>query len=251
MRYFLLALFFCLGTPADANGDLSNNIRISSAALGYDLHYRVYEPDPSLYTAPLPVIYITDGQWYLSDGHMVNILDTEITAGRIKPVLAVFVDSSDPDNPAINRRNQQFMCNARYVKFYTGELIPTIEARYAASNNPDDRVIMGLSFGGLNSACFGLMASNAFHGIAMHSPANSKHLKMLADLYKKRPTLPLKMFFSIGTIKDNTKAARKFMKVLKAKNYDLTYTEVKERHNWQNWGPLIDDALWTFFGTNQ
>ena len=182
---------------------------------------------------------------------MVSILDTEITAGRIKPVIAVFVDSRDPDNPKNNRRNQQFMCNASYAKFYMRELIPIIEARYAVSNNPDDRIIMGLSFGGLNSDCFGLMAPNLFHGIAMHSPANSKHLKMLSDLYKKQPTLPLKIFFSIGTIKDNTKAARKFMMVLKTKNYDLTYIEVKERHNWKNWGPLIDDALWTFFGTSQ
>ena len=65
----------------------------------------------------LPALYITDGQWYISRGELPALLDGEIAAGNIEPVLVVFVDSRNPDNLQQNRRNQQFFCNPRYVDF--------------------------------------------------------------------------------------------------------------------------------------
>jgi enterochelin esterase-like enzyme len=35
--------------------------------------------------------------------------------------------------------------------------------------------------------------------------------------------------------------------VLKKKGYDLNYIEVPFGHEWENWGPLQDDMLRTFF----
>ena len=252
MRLVIILFLSVCCSPLWANGELSDDIRISSDVLDYDLQYRVYVPEGMRRNSQLPTLYITDGQWYISRGELPALLDREIAAGNIEPVLVVFVDSRNPDNLQQNRRNQQFFCNPRYVDFFTEELLPTIDKEYATSAVRDDRVILGLSFGGHNSACFGLMAHDSFAGIAMQSPANSEMVDELRFQYMAQDKHPLKFFMSVGTVNDNTQAGRQLMETLKFQEYDLTYREVNEGHdwdNWDNWGPLLDDVLHTFFST--
>ena len=249
MRLLVFLVLSSICGPVFADGKLSDNIRIFSDSLGYDLQYRVYEPEGMRRNSELPALYITDGQWYISRGELPALLDGEIAAGNIEPVLVVFVDSRNPDNLQQNRRNQQFFCNPRYVDFFTDELLPTIDKEYPSSAMRDDRVILGLSFGGRNSACFGLMAHDSFAGIAMQSPANSEMVDELRFQYMAQDKHPLKFFMSVGTVNDNTQAGRQLMETLKFQEYDLTYREVNEGHDWDNWGPLLDDVLHTFFST--
>jgi enterochelin esterase-like enzyme len=230
-----------------AKGTLTDNIRIDSKILGYTLQYRVYEPEQAKQKKELASIYLTDGQGYLRNGKLDKVLDREIESGNIYPVIAIFVDSRDPDKLSNNRRNSQLLCNTDYAKFYMEELIPTIETNFNVKIDREHRAIAGLSFGGLNAACFGLVASQSFGNIGMHSPANTHYLKLLSKLYKESELLPLKMFMSVGTKKDNTKAARKFHRTLKEKGYDVNYIEVPFGHEWRNWRPLMDDLLLAFF----
>lgn len=234
---------------ATTTSQLSENIRITSKVLDYSLQYRVYTPAGMKNTDKLQTIYLVDGQWYLDTGEMTQVLDKEISAGNIEPVIAVFIDNRNPDNLDENRRNSQFFCNEDYVSFFKQELLPTIDNNYPTSNKRDDRVIQGLSFGGYNAACFGLMAHQEFGGISMQSPANSKMLNSIAARYKQSEKLPVKMFLSFGSIGDNHVAGRKFRDVLVKKGYDLEYKEVKFGHEWKNWKPLLDDALRRFFST--
>ncbi|PCI82160.1 MAG: hypothetical protein COB20_00715 [SAR86 cluster bacterium] len=247
MQLLILLFSAAVCGVVSADGKLSDDIRISSDILGYDLQYRVYEPEGMRRNSELPTLYITDGQWYISRGELPALLDKEIAVGNIDPVMVVFVDSRNPDNLRQNRRNQQFFCNPRYVDFFTEELLPAIDKEYPTSAARDDRVILGLSFGGRNSACFGLMAHDSFAGIAMQSPANSEMVDELRFQYMVQEKLPLKIFMSVGTINDNTQAGRQFMETLKFQEYDMTYREVNEGHDWNNWGPLLDDVLYTFF----
>lgn len=108
-------------------------------------------------------------------------------------------------------------------------------------------MILGLSFGGLNSACFGLMLSDLFAGIAMQSPASDLHVDIVRELYEKSPALPLKMYLSVGTRNDNLAAVKRFRRVLDAKGYEVVFRKVRQGHDWQNWGPLLDDVLVTFY----
>lgn len=247
MKNLCILALMLLTSIALAKGELSDDIRIESDVLDYDLQYRVYVPEGVRRNAKLPVLYITDGQWYISRGEMPELLDAEIANGNIDPLVVVFVDSRNPDKLEENRRNRQFFCNQNYVDFFTDELISQIDADYPTNSDREGRVILGLSFGGRNSACFGLMAHQSFAGIAMQSPANTAMVDDLRYQYKLQEKLPLKMFLSVGTKNDNTQAGRQFMEALKFQEYDLTYREVDEGHDWDNWGPLLDDVLLTFF----
>lgn len=241
-----------LSIAAVANdGILGDNHRIFSTHLGYELQYRVYKPAEISAGEKLPTLYVTDGQAYLVAGGFKTVLDTAISSGVIEPLLVVFLDSRNPDNLQENRRHEQFMCNTRFASFFAGELVPTISREQPVSASRDSRVILGVSFGGLNSACFGLMLPNLFSGIAMQSPASGEHLEVVRDLYEKREPLPLKMFLSVGSRNDNTGAVKRFKKTLENKGYDLSFIKVRGEHNWKNWSPLLDDVLLTFFAQTE
>lgn len=239
----LMAAACCLAVTAHA-GELSDNIRITSKYMGYDLQYRVYSPPRVEPEKSYPVLLLTDGQWYIRPGGMVAVLDELIESGGIEPLYAVFVDSRNPDDLDENRRKEEFMCRPEYVNFYTAELLPSLYERYPISVDREDTNILGFSFGGLNSACFGVLASNRFYGIGMHSPASDRHLRVVAKLYQENDTEPLKIFMSAGTVNDNLRAARRFRDILERKGYEVTYVEARGKaHNWENWGELLDDAL--------
>ena len=246
IRIIVLLLF---AGSAFADGFVTEDVRISSEVLGYDLQYRVYLPEGYEARTNHPVIFLTDGQYYISRGRMPKVLDRLIEDQEMEPVIAVFVDARDPDNLKSNRRNAQFLCNVDYLEFYTGELIPTIEKNYPVLADREGRTIMGLSFGGTNAACFGVLRPDIFSGIAMQSPANHP-VENLLPAYEESPILPLRIFLSTGQPNDNTRANRRFRTILKDKGYDMKYVEVREGHNWDNWEPLLDDALLYFYSSD-
>ena len=244
-----LLIVAILATSTEAH--LSPKMRITSNFLGYDLQYRVFVPDNYKPDMKLSTIYLTDGQLYLENGNMEKILTELISSNRIEPVIAVFVDSRNPDNISENRRNKQFQCNHKYALFFKNELVPTIEKNYNVKYNRNHRVIAGVSFGGLNAACFGLLIPNVFSGYGLQSPASAKHLKLIRKLYRKRKGLPIKVFLSGGKKKDNIKEIRRLHRLFLQKGYVVSYIEVAFSHNWENWGPLIDDLLFFFFDDPQ
>jgi enterochelin esterase-like enzyme len=248
--YLLLILLFINAAQCWADGTLSPNWRFESKSLGYTLHYRVYLPEVVDENVELPTLYVVDGQWFIKNGDIIKVIEQEIDSGNIKPIIVVFVDSRDPDHLNINRRNKEFMCNPNYLKFFINELLPTVEHSFPAISNRNNRVIAGLSFGGLNAACFGLAASNVFGGIAMLSPANDKHLKAMNKSYQQIEMEKLAVFISGGTRNDNLSAIRNFKKTLVDKGHHVEFQVVRYGHNWKNWQPLLDDLLLTFFKKN-
>ncbi len=247
-RLSLLALagvpFLFASSSAALQGTLGPNQIISSQELGYDLQYRVYSP-PGKH-ADLPVLYVTDGQWYIEAGEFHEVLDELIEEGTIEPVVAVFVDNRDPHDLENNRRNSQFFCNDSYIEFYMNELVPHIEASYPVARDREARTILGLSFGGLNSACFGLLAHETFRGIAMQSPALHP-IPDMHQLWSRMPKKDLHIFLSTGTRRDNESSSRELQRILDDKGYDMKYLEVDAGHTWKNWKPLLDDVAKTFY----
>ncbi|WP_444995647.1 alpha/beta hydrolase [Aliikangiella sp. IMCC44359] len=226
---------------------LSENIEIKSNRLGYSINYRVFLPHDYADLEELPVIYITDGPSYIFYGQMTKVISKLIQSKKIVPIIAVFIDTREPGNLENNRRNSEFFCNTKYSDFYVHELVPTIDKQYRTKPSANKRVILGLSFGGLNSACFGLLAHSTFGGIGMLSPAMHLVPKIL-HAYKHIERLPLNFFLSTGTIGDNEDKTRRFHRILRTKGYPIKYKEIRNgRHNWKNWRRVLDDLLIYFF----
>lgn len=240
-----LAAWMCSLSPAAVAGALSDNIRITSKYMGYDLQYRIYTPDGIEEGARYPVLVVTDGQLYVDEMGMVDIVDRLMQSGSIRRAFVVFVDSRNPDDLGETRRNSEFTCKAAYVNFHAAELLPKLIEEQPISAAREDTNILGLSFGAINSACFGALASGRYSGIGMHSPGSDKHVREIMRLYEKiEKTEPLRIFLSVGTINDNLRANRRLRDTLEEKGYEVTYVENKGRtHTFENWREMIDDAL--------
>lgn len=230
-------------------GSLSANQYIESipANLGYKVQYKVYTPYNYENLSNLPVVYVTDGQEYADDrlGSMLIVLDNLIYEGKIEPLIAVFIDPRDPDNLSSNRRMEEYAGNMRFANFVADELVNAIDSEYSTDKNPEKRCIMGTSMGGWNAAYFGLVRSDVFQLLAIHSPAFNSQIM---NDYLQSANLPLKIFMSTGVINDTQDRARQMKDILEQKGYPLLYIEVNQGHSWGNWRALIQEPLEYFFG---
>jgi enterochelin esterase-like enzyme len=247
---FIIALAIT-SSLVKGKGIAGETVRFSSKVLGYDVNYSVYTPAGHENLSNLATIYITDGPHYIKSGKMIKLLDRLIKRKTIEPIVAVFIDSIDPDNAQKDRRRYELTCNPTYVSFVRDELIPTIDATYHTSTHASKRAILGHSLGGLNAACFGLLASSSFHNIGVFSLAKGP-VPNLFNFYKDVEKLPIKFFLSCGTINDNERVTRQFRKVLTERGYPVKFKLNKGKgHYWTNWKEILDDVLIHFFAVNQ
>lgn len=241
---FLLAVWI---SPCHGAVKVEGPIRIHSKVLGYDVQYWIYVPKNAV--KPLPELYVTDGQNYLGFGKMAKVLDDEIEDGNIVPIAVIFVDSRDPDYPDETRRGSQFMCNVDYAKFFIGELMPNVSARWTGAGSSTRRGLMGVSAGGINSACFGMMMPGVFQVLIMQSPADAEHLAVINNLYREKPPHSSAFFISDGGAEDNAAAVGRFVQTLQDKGYAVRHISNDEGANWDAWSELIDKSLRAFAGT--
>ena len=246
-RYLLFALVllsFACAESVLAEGTLKGPYRIDSRALGYELQYWIYLPERV--EKPLPELYVTDGQAFLAAGKLEDVLDDQSNEQGSKPFATILVDSRDPDFTELSRRNREFMCNVDYAKFYVGELMPEVSRLWTGAGPETPRGVMGVSFGAINSACFGMMLPGVFQTVIMLSPGSDKHLEVIDGLYRERPVSPSSFFITNGGPEDNQEAAEQFVQTLRDKGYDVQHVATGGAHEWDDWRPLLDDSLQVF-----
>jgi enterochelin esterase family protein len=215
---------------------------LASARLGYIIDYVVYTPAGYAGLADLPVMYVTDGHEYSDPlmGSMVEVLDNLIAAGRLRPVMAVFID---PRVGGTNLRHEQYILNPDFAWCVAHELVPAVDAAYATDARRAARGILGTSLGGLNAAYFGVRETDTFRLIACQSPAFQAGDGGIGPLYEAAPLLDLDIIMTWGTMHDTADAVAAARVVLDAKGYDYATIVVNEGHSWGNWRALLDDVL--------
>lgn len=231
-----------------ARGTLEKDILFNSKTLGYQVTYSMYYPANYNRDTVYPVLYVTDGYEYLHErmGNMKVILDNLIAEGKIKPVLAIFIDHREPVNRSNNRRMMELAMNNRYLNFIADEFIPAIENNHNVSKAREDRGIMGSSMGGLTAAYFAFSRPEVFGLAGIQSPA----FWFKPDIYTLCDTPenpPVKIFMSTGTIKDAEEGARKMKVILEKNTCTYQYIETNQGHSWGNFRDSIDDILLYFF----
>ena len=145
-----------------------------------------------------------------------------------------------------NRRTSEYNLNPQFAGFVANELVPAIDVAYRTSATADDRVILGTSLGGLNSAYFGATQSGAFHKIAIQSPAFSFN-PSIYPLYDQPPQAPLEIFMTAGTISDGNGGVT-MNGILAENGYDFTFTQANEGHSWGNWRGQLAGLLTVLVG---
>jgi enterochelin esterase family protein len=230
--------------PEATPGKMVKDILFNSSHLGYQVTYSVYTPPDYQDQREYPVVYVTDGYEYMHErmGNLITVLDNLIYLGKIRPVVAVFLDHRDPINRSHNRRMQELPMNEKYLRFITAEFLPAVEQKFSISPMRSDRAIIGTSVGGLSAVWLAFTQPDLFGMAGIQSPA----FWFKPEIYKicdQSQTLPLKVFMTTGLIHDTEEGARKLHEILEKRRCPNEFLIVNQGHSWGNWRDLTDDML--------
>ena len=226
-----------------AHGTLRDTV-FASIHLSNSRKIWIYTPHESYGDKPLPVVYVHDGDGFLALASMRNVLDNLMAAGRIQPLIAVFV-------PPVDRTDEYAGAKqAAFTKFMTEELVPYIDHRYNTMPHPWGRANLGASNGG-NIALWLCVSHPEMFGLAA---AMSSNVEPNIRQQVEQGVVPsVKFYLDLGTydIPILIDRVRSFRDLLQASEETLYYKEFHEGHSWGNWKAHIDDALIYLFGSIQ
>jgi len=203
-----------------------------------------------------PMLVAFDGGGSLTLTPIHQTIENLIAEGRIRPMVAVFVD-----NPTPTSRNDELPCSEPFARFLETELIPWVRERYNVSHDPADGYVTGVSYGGLAAMWIGYRLPHLFGNVIAQAPSlwwgpgfdmqraqrsQTYAPGWLIDQYERAPRLPLRIWQEIGLMESPDRMIepnRRMKAVLEAKGYDLTYSEPAGGHDYAIWRGTIADAL--------
>ena len=181
---------------------------ISSDELGFSgRKLWVYTPpgyDPS---SVYPLLVFNDGQWAAGPLQLPYIADALIRHQRLAPIVIAMVQSGEE-----GQRMQEYFDSERFTVFMLTELLPYIQTRYYVDSG---RVAVGGVDGGATAALAAAVRSPSLFSrvLAISAPLGGKgvHAEALADLrrrYENAPTLPHRVFLSVGRYEARSRFVR-------------------------------------------
>lgn len=206
------------------------------------------------------LVILFDGEDYMERVPTPTILDNLIAAGRIPPTVAVLVD-----NPGPQERERELPCYRPFADFLSKELLPWIRQRYRVTTDPSRTVVAGSSYGGLAATCAGLWYPQEFGNILSQSasywwkPEDASEYEWVRRQFSASPKLPLRAFLTVGLMEtlpkpgntNQVEVNRRFRDALKAKGYDIKYTEFDGAHEYINWQGTLPIGLIDLLGTGR
>ena len=184
------------------------------------------------------MVFLTDGKKLLDHGAL-PIFEKLTETGSIPPAYYVFVSTVDPETGE-DHRNAYFFCNENYLHFFEEELISVVEEKIKQSFSPNNRSLIGISFGGLNAAYFSAH-STAFKSYGLLSPITYPRKEVFQDITFSTQT-DLKIYLSTGK-NDAESYVKHLSATYQQKGYQLNVVEAEGGHDFQNWNSQWEEVL--------
>ncbi len=228
-------------------------LEVASAALGGTRAVQVYLPAGYPQRAGHPLVVAHDGSDYLAYAALRTVLDNLIHAGEIESVVVALVDPG--------HRNREYTGDARHADFLADELLPALEGGFALDARPDRRALLGASLGGvaslhaawrhprvwsrllLQSGSFVTALGGRYHRGRVFAPVVAFMGRFLAD---PGPP-PERAYLSCGRYDGLAADNRRMSAVLADLGVAVTYEEVLDGHNWENWRDRLRAGLTALF----
>jgi enterochelin esterase-like enzyme len=228
--------------PGVTKGSVSTT-NFYSTIMNKNYQVQIYLPpgyDNSGITA-YPVIYVQDGQEYISLAGMNNIIDNLLDSNKIDPVIGVFLRPSN--------RNEEYGFTLRYdyKDFIIQELVPYIDANYPTLKLPAYRLTMGTSLGANISGLIAYEHPEIIGNCGIHSPAFWVNNFEVARWYTDSLQKDIKLYWVAGTYEDLGIDWQTFSDSLDAKGYIFDWNIYPEGHSWGLWRATCDEMLTFFF----
>lgn len=229
---------------------------IDSHFLGEERTVWIYLPPEYDPETAYPVLYAHDGEDYLRMGRIRTIVNKQLEAGEMEPLVIVGIPVEKKYRTS--EYTPQGDRHQAYLSFVTEELIPTIEGSAEGVANVKERGVIGSSLGGLvacqlawqNNGLFDkvISQSGAFYNEKSTEALQARDPKELSgDYYVMVGTEETDVSTSAGTV-NFLEANRQLKDLLKGKALSVYYKEENGNHTWGLWQQNLPHALHYFWG---
>jgi enterochelin esterase-like enzyme len=244
------------------HGDVRERIYYSNVTQGWR---RIYVYTPPGYddgtTTRFPVLYLQHGAGedetgWSTQGHVANIMDNLIAAGKAKPMLIVMGSgyARNQGDPAVAAGPVSFSSMlAAFDQVTTQELIPFVDSTYRTISDRDHRAIAGLSMGGMQAFQVSLNHLDMFSYIGGFSGAgggfggpidiNTAYKGILADPAAFNSKVHL-VYLSLGTAEPSRihDSVISFRDALDKGGIKYTFfSSPGTSHEWLTWRRSLND----------
>lgn len=242
--------------PGVATGTIED-LELESRAYGRSRSFSVYLP-PTSSPEGLGLVVIFDGPVYRRTIRVPAILDNLLGSHSIEPVAAVFVSQVD--------RNAELVPNATFERFVIDELIPHVRAKYRLSPDPAKTIALGSSHGGLAANWLALSHPEVIGNVISESaslwwsPPDDPEPEYHSRLVAREPAKPIRFWIEAGRFEIDRTAggrpgqltvSRHFRDVLRARGYDVAWSEFPGGHEYQSWRVTLPHALLHFLAVRR
>ena len=183
---------------------------------------------------PVPLLVVYDGPDYLQRGRLTAIVENLIAEKRMRPVAMAFLQN------ARTRRNVEYICSDATITWLDKEILPLARKHMRLVNirdNPGAYGVLGASAGGIAAMYTGLRMPEIFGRVVSQSGVFSLEGRDFAavDLVRHRHAHDLKIWMDCGILDDLLEDNRRISRLLKEKEYNVTYREFSGGHNYTSW----------------
>jgi len=241
-----------LSTVDTEKGQL-HELTIESRHLGGRERILVYTPPRYSLLYSYPVLYVQDGEDYLSLGRLASQIDQLVEQKQMQAVIVVFL----PVDKA--KRSGRYHPNGTehvaYKRFVAEEVVSYIDAHYATHPLGSARTLLGESLGGVASLSIALTYPHTFGQVASQSGAfDAQQLEAV----QVSPTVgQLSIYLEIGTAETAVETTRgtldlvavneQMRDLLQKKAATLRYETFAGDHTWGHWQANLPRILQHFF----
>ena len=227
---------------------------------GTSRRYWVYVPEQYTASEPASLMVFQDGGLYLDpEGEMrvAVVFDNLIHRRELPVTIGVFVD------PGTGNRNAEYDAfSDAYATFLLAEILPTVQDRYAITDDADRWAIGGGSSGGSCAFTVAWTRPDRFRRVLsfLGSFAQIEGGNRYPDLIQDTPTKPLRVFLHAATRDLNWDAAElnwfsanlRVAAALAERGYDLRLVLGDGGHDMNHGGAILPDALrWLWRGESE
>jgi enterochelin esterase family protein len=195
---------------------------------------------------PFPLLVIFDGQEYLENGKVIQIIEMLIVQGKIQPIAVALVDN------IYQNRFIEYACNDGTVSFITRNVISAAKSIMPLLNTDEQKGtfgIMGASMGGLMALYSALREPGVFGKVICQAGA----FKMYGDDFSIYEfvdgvvTKPLQIWMNVGCFDFLYEENLRMKDLLLKKGYSTDFVMNNGGHNYTTWRNSLPLGLMKMF----